>query len=74
MNARLIFIHLLGLKLTRDYFNTGATFRFLQYTLNSPIYKEGSWTVSDIVEPAVMAVLQDPHEEERAQPAGESVG
>lgn len=43
---------------------------FLQSTLNSPVYKESPWTVSDIVEPAIMAVLQDPHEEESPQPAG----
>lgn len=43
---------------------------FLQATLNGPVYEEGSWVVSDTVEPAVMAVLQDPHEEESAEPAG----
>lgn len=60
----------LGLELIRDCCNAGTVFTFLQDTLNSPVYEEGSWTVSDIVEPAVMAVLQDPHEEESAQPAG----
>lgn len=66
---RLFFINLLGL--SELFQHWGAAFRFLQDTLDSPVDKEGSWTVSDIVEPAIMAVLQDPHEEESAQPAGE---
>lgn len=39
-------------------------------TLNSPVYKEGAWAFSDIVEPAIMTVLQDPHEQESPKPAG----
>lgn len=42
----------------------------LPSTLDSPIYKESPWAVSDIVKPAIMTVLQDPHEEECSQPAG----
>lgn len=42
-------------------------------TLNGPIYKESPRAVSDIVEPAIMTVLQDPHEEECPQPAEDMV-
>lgn len=38
-------------------------------TLNSPVYKESPWAVSDIVKPAIVTVLQDPEEEEGPQPA-----
>lgn len=38
-------------------------------TLNSPVYKERPWAVSDIVESAIVTVLQNPQEEERPQPA-----
>lgn len=38
-------------------------------TLNSPVYKECPWAVSDIVEPAIVTVLQNPQEEEHPQPA-----
>lgn len=45
-------------------------FTWLPSTLNSPVYKEGAWAFSDIVEPAIMTVLQDPHEQESPKPAG----
>lgn len=38
-------------------------------TLNGPVDEERPRAVSDVVEPAVMAVLQDPQEQERPQPA-----
>lgn len=38
-------------------------------TLNSPVHEERPWAVSDIVEPAIVTVLQNPQEEERPQPA-----
>lgn len=38
-------------------------------TLNGPVDEERPRAVSDAVEPAVVAVLQDPQEQERPQPA-----
>lgn len=38
-------------------------------TLDSPVYEESPWAVSDTVEPAVVTVLQDPQEQECPQPA-----
>lgn len=58
-----------GAELVKDYSNEKRVFTSLQSTLNTPIYKESPWAVSDIVEPAIMTVLQDPHEEECTQPA-----
>lgn len=48
---------------------TKKAFAWLPGTLNGPVHKESPWAVSDIVEPAIMTVLQNPHEEERSQPA-----
>lgn len=36
-------------------------------TLNGPVYEESPWAVSDIVEPAIVTVLQDPQEKKSPQ-------
>jgi len=41
-------------------------------TLNAPVYEEGSGLVPDVVEPSVLSVLQDTHEQECPQPAAGS--
>lgn len=60
----------LGAGLVKDFRNERTASASLPSTLNSPVHKESPWVVSDIVEPAIMTVLQDPHEEECPQPAG----
>lgn len=55
--------------MVKDCGNERKAFTSLPSTLNGPIYKESPWAVSDIVEPAIMTVLQDPHEKECPQPA-----
>ena len=59
-------------EMVKDNGNEREDFFFtsLPGTLNSPVYKESPWAVSDIVESAIVAVLQDPHEEECPQSAG----
>lgn len=55
--------------MSEDFGNETKAWTLFLNTLNSPVYKESPRAVSDIVEPAIMTVLQDPHEEESPQPA-----
>ena len=51
----------------------GGSVRAALSTLDAPVYEESPWAVSDVVEPAVLAVLQDTHEQECPQPAGRTM-